>query len=184
MLEFFNQMGGRGCWFNQGVLAMSPEASPTHGSHRQLWTIKDEAKEASGIASACRAQLFRFGPEHLARPPQAIASFVERAILHSKYYEGPDSRTEPRYPVQLRVAAVPVDENLERTGEPFMAVSRDISGSGIAIYHTRGVTDKWLALELTTPSGEKMHVVLEILRCRPVGLFYEIAGKFVSKFTA
>lgn len=159
------------------------EAASSTGPVRPAWTTNNDAKEAPCFTSACREQLFRFGSDGLARPPQAVAAFVERAIRNSKYYDGPDSRAEPRYPVQLRVAAVPVDENLERIGEPFMAVSRDISGGGIAIYHTRGVTEKLLALELSTPAGEKTHVVMEILRCRPVGLFYEIAGKFVSKFT-
>ncbi len=148
----------------------------------------------SGGANRCRSheacaapmlgvqeKLFTFEPEQMNRPPEAIAAFVERVIRHSKYYEGPDSRTEPRYAVRLRVAAVPVDEDLQKIGEPFVAVSRDISGSGIALYHTRDISERFLALELSAPAGDKTYVLLEVLRCRTVGLFYEIAGKFISK---
>lgn len=83
--------------------------------------------------------------------------------------------------MRMPVAAVPVDDDLQRIGEPFVAVSRDLSGKGIAIYHTRRISQRYLALELSTPSDEKLHVLLQVLRCRPVGLFYEIAGNFVSK---
>ena len=128
--------------------------------------------------------LFSLERETLARPPKAIADFVERAIRNSKYYDGPDIRSERRYAVSLRVAAAPVDEQLNKIGEEFIAMSRDISSSGIAIYHTRGVSDRFLALELTAASGEKMRVLLQVLRCRPAGLFYEIAGKFVSRIAS
>jgi hypothetical protein len=43
------------------------------------------------------------------------------------------------------------------------------------------VAERFLALELATPSGEKMRVLMQVLRCRPVGLFYEIGGEFISK---
>lgn len=128
--------------------------------------------------------LFSLELETLARPPKAIADFVERAIRNSKYYDGPDIRSERRYAVSLRVAAAPVDEQLNKIGEEFIAMSRDISSSGIAIYHTRDVSDRFLALELTAASGEKMRVLLQVLRCRPAGLFYEIAGKFVSRIAS
>ena len=125
--------------------------------------------------------LFSLEPKSLAAPPKAIADFVERAVRNSKYYDGPEVRSERRYAVSMRVAAVPVDEHLNKIGEGFIAASRDISSRGIAIYHTRRTTDRFLALELSGASGENMHVLLAVLRCRPVGLFYEIAGKFVSK---
>lgn len=127
---------------------------------------------------------FSLGPENLAPPPQAVANFIERAVRNSKYYDGPDIRSERRRAVSLRVAAVPVDEHLNKIGEGFIAATRDISSGGIAIYHTRGTSDRYLALELSAPSGEKLHLLLEVLRCRPAGLFYEIAGRFVSKIAS
>lgn len=160
---------------------MLSEASSLDGASDAIGLTKASMDHARCGAAELREHLFAFGPQSLARPPQAIAAFVERLIRHSKYYDGPDSRSEPRYAVRMPVAAVPVDDDLQKIGEPFVAVSRDLSGRGIAIYHTRRISQRYLALELSTPSEEKLHVLLQVLRCRPVGLFYEIAGKFVSK---
>jgi hypothetical protein len=160
---------------------MSSETSSLDGASDAVGLTKASMEHAHCGAAELREHLFAFGPQSLTRPPQAIAAFVERLIRHAKYYDGPDSRSEPRYAVRMPVAAVPVDDDLQRIGEPFVAVSRDLSGKGIAIYHTRRISQRYLALELSTPSDEKLHVLLQVLRCRPVGLFYEIAGNFVSK---
>lgn len=125
--------------------------------------------------------LFDCEPEQLLRPPAAIAMFVRRVVKGAEYYVGPEQRTEPRYRVNLPVAAVPIDESLKKTGEVFIAFTRDISSGGIAMYHTRRVSDKYLAVEIRSNSGENLRVLVEVLRCSPVGLFYEIAGKFISK---
>lgn len=125
--------------------------------------------------------VFECDPEQLLRPPAAIAMFVRRVVKGAEYYVGPEQRTEPRYSVSLPVAAVPVDESLKKTGEVFIAFTRDISSGGIAMYHTRRVSDKYLAVEIRSNSGENLRVLVEVLRCSPVGLFYEIAGKFISK---
>ncbi|HEV3344335.1 MAG TPA: PilZ domain-containing protein, partial [Pirellulales bacterium] len=125
--------------------------------------------------------LFDFEPEQLLRPPAAIEMFVRRVVRGADYYDGPEQRTERRYVVSLPVAAVPVDESLKKSGEVFIAFTRDISSGGIAMYHTRRVSEKFLAVEIKANCGEKMRVLVEVLRCSPVGLFYEIAGKFTSR---
>lgn len=122
-----------------------------------------------------------FETEKLLRPPAAIATFVRRIVRGAEYYAGPEQRREPRYVVSLPVAAVPVDESLKKAGDAFIALTRDISSSGIAMYHTRRVSEKFLALEIKSSSGEKLRVLAEVLRCNPSGLFYEIAAKFVSR---
>jgi hypothetical protein len=53
----------------------------------------------------------------------------------------------------------------------------------MSMYHTRRVSEKLLALELTDPANNRLRVVLEVLRCRPDGLFYEIAGRFATKIS-
>jgi hypothetical protein len=107
--------------------------------------------------------------------------FVRRIVREAKYYEGPDSRCEPRYAISIPVAAVPVDESLHKAGDVFIALTRDLSSGGIAMYHTRRISEKFLAVEINAPTGERLRLLVEVLRCSPVGLFYEIAGKFVSR---
>jgi hypothetical protein len=137
-----------------------------------------------GISYEALDTLFDFQPEQLLRPPAAIEMFVRRVVRGAEFYVGPEQRTEPRYVVSLPVAAVPVDASLKKSGDVFIAFTRDISSGGMAMYHTRRVSEKFLAVEIKSNCGERMRVLIEVLRCSPVGLFYEIAGKFVSRLEA
>ncbi|HWB07697.1 MAG TPA: PilZ domain-containing protein [Pirellulales bacterium] len=144
-------------------------------------TEDQRSKPTQTITHEAIDTLFDFEPEQLLRPPAAIEMFVRRIVRGAKYYVGPEQRTEPRYAVSLAVAAVPVDQSLKKAGDVFIAFTRDISSSGMAMYHTRRVSEKYLAVEIKSACGEKMRVLVEVLRCYPSGLFYEIAGKFVSR---
>ena len=148
-------------------------------------TTEEHSKPApESITNEALETLFDFQAEQLLRPPAAIEMFVRRVVRGAEFYVGPEQRTEPRYVVSLPVTAVPVDESLKKAGDVFIAFTRDISSGGIAMYHTRRVSDKFLAVEIKSSCGEKMRVLVEVLRCSPVGLFYEIAGKFVSRLEA
>ncbi len=59
-----------------------------------------------------------------------------------------------------------------------MAVTRDISTTGLALISTRAASSRFLAVELACPSGETIQVVIRVIRCRPVRCFYEIAGTY------
>ena len=145
-------------------------------------TEEQQTKPApDGITQAALETLFEFQAEQLLRPPAAIEMFVRRVVRGAEFYVGPEQRTEPRYVVSLPVTAVPVNESLKKAGDVFVAFTRDISSGGIAMYHTRRVSEKFLAVEIKSNCGEKMRVLVQVLRCSPVGLFYEIAGKFVSR---
>lgn len=124
--------------------------------------------------------LFDFDPQALAAPPRAIADFVKKMIVDAQGYYGPEKRADPRYDLAVSVAAVPIDEQFRQAGEAFMAMSRDVSTRGMALYHTRVVSQPLLAIELQAPGGAKLRVALRITRCLPVGRFYEIAGHFVT----
>lgn len=122
-----------------------------------------------------------FETEKLLRPPAAVESFVRRVVRGAEFYVGPEQRGEARYAVSLPVAAVPVDKSLRKAGDAFIALTRDISSGGIGMYHTRRVSERLLALEIKSASGEKLRVLAEVLRCNPAGLFYEIGARFVSR---
>jgi hypothetical protein len=62
-----------------------------------------------------------------------------------------------------------------------MATTRNVSTGGIALIHTRPVTAKHLVVELTTTAGERLQVLVRVLRRRPLGPFCDIAGQFVTK---
>jgi hypothetical protein len=79
--------------------------------------------------------------------------------------------------------AVPIDDQ-EKPGEAFAAITRDISSKGISIYHTRPVHERYLAIQWNVEEGEQLRVLVNVVRCRPVGRFYEIGGMFITKSSA
>lgn len=125
--------------------------------------------------------LFEFAPAQFLSPPIDISMFAHRAVLGAEGHDGAEHRDEVRIAVSLPIVTVPVDESLRKTGEGFNAFTRDISSGGLAIYHTRHIAEKFLALEIKTTSGRRLRMLLHVLRCSRVGLFYEIAGRFVSR---
>lgn len=117
--------------------------------------------------------------------PEEIAAFVEHLIWQfieqGLYYQGPDRRREKRHPIAVSVRTTPLDENLHPIGNPFTTATRDISNSGIALVHAETIEAPFLAVELKDLQGTPFRAAVEVLRRRPVGPYFEIAGKFVVK---
>ena len=114
-------------------------------------------------------------------PPDRVVNFVRRVIRGEKFYAGPERREHLRYPITIPVHATPLDDRNEPCDEPFLGITRDISIVGLCMYHTRPVTAKVLQLELTGPNHEQLDALLKVVRCRPAGPFFEIAGRFVGE---
>ena len=114
-------------------------------------------------------------------PPDRVASFIRRVIRGEKFYPGPERRLSLRYPVTMPVKGTPLDNAQHAAEEPFLAVTRDISIGGLCMYHLQPVTARFLQLEITSQADERLDVVLEVVRCRQTGPFFEIAGRFVGQ---
>jgi hypothetical protein len=115
-------------------------------------------------------------------PPERVASFIRRVIRGEKFYPGPERRNSLRYPITMPVKATPLDDKQQPMDEAFLAVTRDISIGGLCMYHLSAVTARFLQLELSSHSSdEQLHVLMEVVRCRQTGPFYEIAGRFVGQ---
>jgi hypothetical protein len=116
-----------------------------------------------------------------ALPPERVVNFVRRVIRGEKFYGGPERRVHLRYPITIPVRATPLNDAEEPVGEPFLGITRDISIEGLCMYHMQSVKEKLLQLELTSPNREQISVLLEVVRCKAVGPFFEIAGRFKSE---
>ena len=92
-----------------------------------------------------------------------------------------ERRTEKRRPVVLDIIAVPLDEDRNPCGEPFLALSRDISRGGIALLHTEPVRAPFLLLRIETLRHEVIQAVVQVIRARSFYQFTEISGRFVAK---
>ncbi len=119
-------------------------------------------------------------PASLLHPPKAIAVFIER-LTSGVFAPEKERRKEPRYSVATIVEVQPLDEEFQSQGDVFQVVTRDISASGIGILDSRPVNCKYLAVQLTSPEGRQMQMVMEVLRCQPMGNIYDIGGKFVTE---
>jgi hypothetical protein len=123
-----------------------------------------------------------FERDSLTHPPAEIADYVTRLVAVDR--KGVEKRSAHRFPLATAVPVMPIDDRLRPVGRPFMALTRNISTCGIALVHTRPVTTKYLVVELTSAADERLQVLLEVLRCRPLGPYCDIAGEFVAKVTS
>ncbi|MGO8691059.1 MAG: PilZ domain-containing protein [Thermoguttaceae bacterium] len=128
---------------------------------------------------ACLPGKIQFDRRTLPDPPPSLVAYV--AELLATEYEGPQRRGSRRLPVVVPVVAMPLDNNFRPMGTTFAAITRDLSTGGLRLFSTRAANSKFLAVELTSSSDENMQVVLEVLRCKAIGRFYEIAGKLVAR---
>ncbi|HTQ37617.1 MAG TPA: PilZ domain-containing protein [Pirellulales bacterium] len=120
--------------------------------------------------------------KHKLKTLEPVVMFIRRVIRGEKFFPGSERRTSLRYPVTMPVRATPLDERQVPNGEAFLGVTRDISVGGLCMYHLESVESRYLQLELTgnTVNEERLNVVLEVVRCRQTGPFFEIAGRFVG----
>ena len=95
-----------------------------------------------------------------------------------------EKRTSFRHQVILQMPAQAFDQVLRPEGRPFLTVARDLSTNGIGLIHGRAITAKFLALELVTPTGEHIQVLMQVLRCRPRGPYHDIAGQLVTRLAS
>ena len=130
--------------------------------------------------------LFTFTSKKLVHPPSDLKKFVDDLIKRltdeGLYYQGPDRRREPRHAIAIEVNVIPLDAELQAAGCDFVATTRDISSGGISLIHTESTDCPFLAVEIAIPGERPFQAAVEVLRCSPVGPYFEIAGKFVTKF--
>ena len=133
------------------------------------------------IATTAASVLFGINREQVPPPSDVLVRFANRAIANRDFYRSDERRSEYRHTVALNVLAIPLDADFEQHGEPFTAITRNVSASGLAMFHSRNVNDKYLALEIGDPWGDRLRLIMSVRRSRHVGLFYEVAGPFVVK---
>ena len=128
---------------------------------------------------------FTFVPNKLIHPPEDISTFVvsliKRLTQEGLYYQGPDRRHEERHAIAIQVNAIPLDDQIQPVGYGFVATTRDISSTGISLIHFDRLVCPFLAVEIAIPKERSFQAAVEVLRCRPIGPYYEVAGKFVTK---
>jgi hypothetical protein len=121
--------------------------------------------------------------ERLIHPPEAIAAFIRHLGLRN--YRGEEKRSKPRRQVTAPLIVQPLNEKSQPLGEPFRALTRDISTEGIGFLHTRKVDAPLAALEIENPQApdqSKMQILVEVRRCNAIhATLFEIGCRFVMR---
>ncbi len=116
--------------------------------------------------------------------PDVLALFMQEVIVEYNSYRKLVRRSEPREPVAIPVLARPVDADLNSAGDPFHAVTRDISHGGVGLFHTRPIDCGWLELTFSSPhSGKEMTILATVEHCTPCGRYFILGCRFVRKRT-
>jgi hypothetical protein len=123
---------------------------------------------------------FDFEKARAAPAPAELQKFVHQ-ITDQTAYGGEEKRGRTRYRIAIEVPAVELDDDLQPMGAPFIAMSRDISTSGICLVHTQRVTAPQLLIRLDNLNGMRVQVVVEISRRRKLKHFFEISGNFILR---
>ena len=112
--------------------------------------------------------------------PDAIGVFVDSCDGKVISFEGNERRNHVRYVVALPTVVQPLDEKLSPSGDSFHAVTRDISVGGVSLVHTYPIQSKYISVEIKPREGAAIRLLVKVLRCKPLGSYYDVAGEFVT----
>ena len=124
------------------------------------------------------------------RPPEFVTAFdgfaVSDALANLQRFArketlreepGRERRQDRRYSLITNVTVTPVDKSLRPLGPSFVALSSGMSVSGIRLIYTQSAPSKFLRLEF---EGQPVTFLLTVLRSRPIGDCFEIAGRLTK----
>lgn len=120
-------------------------------------------------------------PEPYAKSTSLIASVIESLPGRVPSFEGRERRAYARYVVALPTVVQPLDEQMQPFGKPFNGATRDISAGGIRLIFSQPVTNRFLGIRVMLPDGSDFELLVEVLRCVPLGSYYDVAGEFVTQ---
>ncbi|HEV8003554.1 MAG TPA: hypothetical protein VGP63_27065 [Planctomycetaceae bacterium] len=113
--------------------------------------------------------------DDLSEPPVELHQFATEETFRQKV--GHERRRFRRYSLITNVIAVPLDGELCPVGPPFVALSSGMSVDGMRLIHTQAAPSDRLFIEI---DGQPVRFVLSVLRSRPIGFCFEIAGRLTS----
>jgi hypothetical protein len=111
----------------------------------------------------------------LTEPAPELERYAKEETLHQK--TGHERRRFRRYSLITNVIVVPLDKALRPAGEPFVALSSGMSVDGIRLIHADPSPSDHLFIEI---EWQPVRFVLSVLRSRPLGPCFEIAGRLMN----
>ena len=116
--------------------------------------------------------------------PEVIYSFVQRLMrsYHSLYHE--DRRLTTRQQISVPVRVCPANENGDPVGEPYLAVTRDISSGGVGYFTVVKPEANFVTIEMESPEGETLNVMGAVRHSIEWGSFYFVGIRFLANWDA
>lgn len=140
----------------------------------------------------CRHNLNRGKPvslsdqqwKSLTTPPPAMVNFVRRRAQDLVDEHNAEHADDPRHLMVAPALIQPLDGACKASGDAYGALTSDISRTGVSFFHTRVTGEPFLCVKLKTPKGDMKNLVIEVVDCSPVGLYYRVSGRFVANLPA
>jgi hypothetical protein len=108
----------------------------------------------------------------LCEVPDEFWIHARKETLHHE--PGRERRRDRRFSLITNVIAVPLDRRLRPSGPAFVALSSGMSVSGIRLIYSQPAPSERLLFEI---EGQPVAFLLSVVRSRPVGECFEIAGR-------
>jgi hypothetical protein len=144
--------------------------------------LRDGRPFFAGIRPGSYYDIVQSGRRHVGEPISARDELAQlNECFKTLVHEGRDSRQHPRYPLAKRVRALSLTDDLRVVGQPFNALTVNVSTGGIAILQSCIPSHSYLAIDFSDTDATLPPVLLKQLRVRPIGPAYEVAGEFVSR---
>lgn len=111
-----------------------------------------------------------------------IGEQVEHALRRviGSVYSADNRRADHRYNITTRVTAHAIDPETGQPGEPIAMLTRNLSRGGASLLCDVAIREGELLLRFTTDAKGTPPLRLRVLRCRPAGRHFEVAGRFVT----
>jgi hypothetical protein len=111
--------------------------------------------------------------------PETVASFFQEIILEYHSFQHLVRRATPREPVSIPVQAVMLDDDMQAVSPPFHMVTRDISSTGVGLFHTEMLERGLIQLEFSSPVTEAvLKIVGRVEHCTPCGRYFIVGCNF------
>ena len=121
----------------------------------------------------------QFDRNAVSDPPRSLVAFVTKLLAED--YKGPQRQAFKRFPLFCRSLRSRLMISSNRGAWPLRRLRETFPRRDFALFSTQAASSKFLAVELTPNSGQDIQVVLQVLRCKLIGRFYEIVGHLVAR---
>lgn len=118
--------------------------------------------------------------EQITHAPEVIIEFVNRLVNQLCEFNGVERRADVRQAITVPVRIQPLDSQFQPIGEVIKAVSRNISGGGIAFILPNPISAKYVQVELTDADKQTIDIVSHVRHCTQHGDFYDIGCRFIA----